>query len=693
MLREVDRAFYGNFRELRPVQETSIEPLLNEKNAVISSGTGSGKTEAVLAPLVSRFWKEAIRDNNLFLLYIAPTKALINDIEKRLILPLSRLHLTIGIRHGDRDDLKNAKNPHILITTPESLDVMLVRKEKKLKTIKAVIIDEVHLFYNTQRGLQLSILLQRLKKETGQSIQIAALSATIGNLQFIKEFLTGEDEEFEYLAFPAARTIDAQIRYIKDEEAFLMVMRKITVNRKILIFVDSRRKCEHIASILQQDNYLKDIIFTHYSSLSTEVRIDIEKRFSTSAVAVCIATSTLELGIDIGDIDLVILWGAPSGHASFLQRIGRGNRRTNKANVLCIVPWDTENVFIESMRFFNLYDRAVKGEMPMHEPYELFGAFGQQALSIIASDNGAFTRITDLYETMKHNKYLTRKSLEAVLSELENQGFLQKHGYKNQYGGEENLHKIKDLKMIYGNFPSGSQNTDLFHGSKRMGDIPSINLLRLHKSSLIRFSGRLWIIKTINRNGIHLEPCGITGEPAEEIRYGGTKMTLSPEEINSVWGSLFLENKPEQLFTSDLKKEIDIITEDVIKICRPNSIPYISNTYFTFAGYLVNNAICLYLSLDDCEINDISIKTYKNIDWSLIPDTIDNFENYFDMLFEESLLQSIYQKLLPLELQKKEYIQSWIKNSEINSILNRLKKSIPVKITAELAEYFYLSAE
>ena len=172
----VATAFYGRFHTLRAAQEAAIEPLVSGCNVVLSAGTGSGKTEAVVAPLMSRYWRHAAHTNALVLLYIAPTKALVNDLEKRLYPPLYSLGLRVGIRHGDRDDLSTGPTPQVLITTPESFDVLLFRKEPALQTIRAVVMDEIHLLYNTQRGLQLSILLQRLQERLGARFPANAIN-------------------------------------------------------------------------------------------------------------------------------------------------------------------------------------------------------------------------------------------------------------------------------------------------------------------------------------------------------------------------------------------------------------------------------------------------------------------------------------------------------------------------------------
>lgn len=128
----VASAFYGRFPQLRPAQSAAIGPLLSGKSILLSSATGSGKTEAVMAPILSRLWREMVANDRLSVLYIAPTKALVNDLEKRLSPPCDTLGLRVGVRHGDRDDVRGRRLPHILLTTPESLDVLLFRNDRAL---------------------------------------------------------------------------------------------------------------------------------------------------------------------------------------------------------------------------------------------------------------------------------------------------------------------------------------------------------------------------------------------------------------------------------------------------------------------------------------------------------------------------------------------------------------------------------
>jgi ATP-dependent helicase Lhr and Lhr-like helicase len=676
----VASAFYGRFNELREAQRAAIEPLLAGQNIVLTSGTGSGKTEAVMAPLVSKYYREAVRDDYLFLLYIAPTKALVNDLEKRLHPPLAALGLRVGVRHGDRDDLKSGPTPHVLITTPESLEVMLFRKDSALASIRAVVVDEVHLLYNTQRGLQLSVLLQRLRRILPHDLQCAALSATVGDLSHIRDFLLGVGASAELLAFSSARVIDAQIRHIERPNQFLSLVRKMAKGRptKLLVFANSRRECERLAGILQEDEVLRHSVFAHYSSLSPEMRLDTERKYAAMRTAICVATSTLELGIDIGDIDAVLLWDVPSGVDSFLQRIGRGNRRSNKTNVVCLVPDDNDSVPLNAIRFAALLDAASKGELPISEPYELFGAIGQQCLSIIASDDGRFTRIADLCDLFHHKPYLQREVVETILADLASNGFLQRHGYKNRYGADEEVHRLVDMKMIYGNFGIGSQTVDLFHGAKQLGEVPAINLLRLRGSVAVRFAGKNWRVKKVSREGIHLESCKGKTE-AIEFSYGGSGISSNPYITDSMWTFIHTDGAVRDQFSNALSETVRKFISSIRKACAHEEIPFFRTPegirYYTFGGYIVNRAIGLFSGKPGFKADDVSLIVPSPIEWSSIPGNPAGYEDYFHLLFEASAAQSIYQKQLTLELQKREYLQAWLKDTTIPPILARLRSA------------------
>ncbi len=687
--RQVASAFYGKFPALRPAQEAAIEPIVTGQNIILSSGTGSGKTEAVVAPLVNRYLKQAVQVDGPILLYIAPTKALVNDLEKRLLLPLDFLGLRVGVRHGDRDDLASGRHAHVLITTPESLDVLLFRKDVNLNSVQAVVIDEVHLLYNTQRGLQLSILLHRLEQRLDRRLQWAALSATIGQLSDVRDFLFGSEVEAVFLNYSVVRPIDAHLRHIAKEKEFLDLISKLTIGRltKLLVFANSRRECERLANILRHNVDLHSLIFAHYSSLSQEVRVETEQKFATAPTAICVATSTLELGIDIGDIDAVILWGTPHSVESFLQRIGRGNRRSNKTNVICLIPDDSKNIGLDAFRFLALIDTAQKGQLPIRSPYELFGGIGQQCCSFIASNDGRFTPVTDLCALFEHKFYIDRPLVEAILGELAAKGYLQPHGFKNQYGADDKLHSLADYRMIYGNFGTGSQTVEVYYRSKLLGAIPVVNLVKLRYGSLVRFVGKSWRVNKISLQGITLEPATQTRGNFVDFTYPGSWISSSDSFLTDrVWNIIHSEILPSNVLTSDLHGKLTQTQVCLQALCKIDQIPYSYSLqgvqYFTFAGYLVNKAIALITNQSEYTVDNISLLVTSPINWESIPINPEAYELIFPLLFEASSDQSVFQKLLPANLQMYEFVQDWLKDQTVPKILTRLSNATPVKVAS-----------
>jgi len=601
--------------------------------------------------------------------------------------------MRVGIRHGDRDDLTTGPIPHALITTPESLDVLLFRKDPALQSARVVVVDEVHLLYNTQRGLQLSVLLQRLRQRVTDKLQWAALSATIGNLSDVRDFLMGHDEDAVFLEYRAHRPIDAQIRHVPTEAAFLELVLKLVEGRptKLLVFANSRRESERLAVVLCRDDKLRHAIFAHHSSLSPEVRLDTELKFAACNTAICVATSTLELGIDIGDIDVVLLWGLPSGVESFLQRIGRGNRRANKTNVVCLVPDTSDSVVGDALQFSALVDSGRKCELPIRAPYELFGAVAQQCLSVIASDGGRFTRVRDLCQIVKHKPYLTREAVDTVLAQLATNGYLQRHGFKNQYGAEEALHQLVDYRMIYGNFAAGSQTVDVYHGSKRLGEVPAVNLLRIHGGAAVRFAGKRWQVQKATREKILLRPAR-SASAAVDFAYASGGTHTDAFIADRLWQLLHAKEFDDSLLTVSLRKAVVESRDRLLGCCTHTQIPYVRSSdgirYFTFAGYLVNKAMGLISTKPGFQADDLWLLVSSPIDWSAIPTDPAAYDSVFHLLFEPSSEQSIYQQQLPPAMAQQEYLQDWLRDETIPRVLDRLAHSTTVEVKAAVMEPF-----
>ena len=292
------------------------------KNAVGVSPAASGKTEAALAPIVERVL--TIGEKPLSILYVAPTRALINDIEKRIREPLASVGLSLSVRTGDRPELRAANPENVLLTTPESLDSLLCRYPRIWKDTRAVILDEIHLLDNTYRGDQLRILLRRLEKwHTEKPIQYCALSATISQ----PENLAGRYFESATVVRAGTKRVIC-VHLFPDMESVIQFLRQNEYH-KALIFCNSRKNVEELALSLKSF-WPQDRILVHHGSLSRKERESAEAAMRTWQWGLCVCTMTMELGIDVPDIDAVVLYGPPPSPSAFLQRVGRGRRKRDE---------------------------------------------------------------------------------------------------------------------------------------------------------------------------------------------------------------------------------------------------------------------------------------------------------------------------------------------------------------------------
>ncbi len=320
------------FRQLRPVQEQSIDAILDGKNCVVLAPTAGGKTEAAFFPILSAMdagdWKP------VSVLYLSPIRALLNNQEPRI----SRYAETIGRRvfkwHGDTTPGPRKaflKDPtDILLTTPESLEAMLmspnVSAARLFAGLRAVIIDEIHAFAGEDRGSHLASVLERLSRFGGSDVQRIGLSATVGNPEEILRWVQGRSTRPAIVVDPkgAKAQPDLKLDYVANLENAARVIAKLHPGKKRLVFVDSRRGAEEVANQLRQ---LEVETYITHASLAQSERRDAETAFAERQNCVIVSTSVLELGIDVGDLDHVIQIDCPSRVASFLQRMGRTGRR------------------------------------------------------------------------------------------------------------------------------------------------------------------------------------------------------------------------------------------------------------------------------------------------------------------------------------------------------------------------------
>lgn len=344
---------------------------------IIASPTASGKTEAVIAPIVELILKKPT--DELSVLYVVPTRALCNDLYFRLHDCLQEVDIDVSLQTGDKHGFNPDNPPDVLITTPESLDSLICRHCVALSNVRFVILDEIHLLDNTYRGDQLRIIIQRLIRITEQMPNFYALSATLQNpLEIASRYFTG--------AQVVISTGSREIKYKIFNEINEAINASLSNGmKKILIFCNYRADVEELSEECSKIYPAKRIV-VHHGKLDKKVREEAESFMKDSPSGICVATMTLEIGIDIGDIDVVMLYGVPWSVSSLLQRVGRGNRRKNEIMAYGICKDEKEQSYFEEM-----FDLANKGQIEITEYKFDFSVIIQQIFScLFAKSNGIY---------------------------------------------------------------------------------------------------------------------------------------------------------------------------------------------------------------------------------------------------------------------------------------------------------------
>ena len=320
---------------LRPVQEQAGEALLGGRNAVILAPTAGGKTEAAMFPTLSMMVED--QPDGVGVLYIAPIKALLNNQAERLGLYTEMVGLRRFVWHGDvtsHERKRFLKDPtELLMTTPESLEVMLISRNVDEAAVfgdlRAVVIDEIHAIAGTDRGAHLMSVLERIARLSRHDVQRVGLSATVGNPAVILDWLTGSSGREGVVVDPPKKPARKRLLVVHrpDLPALARDAAKVAKGHKSLFFCQSRSTTEAVAETMR---LARTKVFVHHSAVSKEERLLAEENFYRGADACIVCTSTLELGIDVGDLDAVLQAEAPDTVSSFMQRMGRTGRRAGQ---------------------------------------------------------------------------------------------------------------------------------------------------------------------------------------------------------------------------------------------------------------------------------------------------------------------------------------------------------------------------
>lgn len=466
------------------------------ENVLVVAGTAQGKTEAAVVPIAARLLDGG---RQLACCYLAPTRALLNDVYGRLEAPLGALRLRAMVRHGDRPADPRDPDIDLLFTTPESRDILLGQRAVALRRVRIVVVDEVHQLYGTPRGAHVASLLERLKyvidRDKREPLQRIALSATVGAPGEMAAWLAGSDGQVEVISAPTSRTIDAQLGWcVSDHDVAQWVAN--AGHRKTLVFTNSRARCEELAACLTDLSSAE--VLVHYSDLDAAEREYVENRFRGADSGICVATGTLELGIDIGSIDAVALADPPFAVQSFLQRLGRAARRHTTVPVLLAAG--SEATLAHQLALLSLAQRGAIED----EPYpEWFSVLAQQVLSLVAANSRLriFERVP--IEIFDCWPWFGGAEAQQLLDGLSAAEFLTREESIQSYRQGRNLALALDGMGVSTNIAGVPGGLGLYRGQRRIG---SVDLTGVSEGDVLRYAGRYWRVLGISPTGATVEP-------------------------------------------------------------------------------------------------------------------------------------------------------------------------------------------
>lgn len=506
-------------RGMRKPTEVQKEayPLIREgKNVLIVAPTGSGKTEAALIPVLAEMVEKGAEPTNL--LYITPLRALNRDLLIRIKWWGEKLGFKVDVRHGDTTKYARSKQakepPHILITTPESLQAILPAKRmgKHVENVRFVIIDEIHELAAEKRGYQLSIALERLQRKTGKEFQRIGISATVGSPKTVAEFLGGWGRKVEIIdvstkkeyrvrvSFPRADDGEGNFDMPPEVYARVKKLREIIESHKqVITFVNTRTMAEQLSLYFSA---LHDKTDVHHSSLSRDVRLCVEKTFKEGEVEHLIATSSMELGIDVGEVDAVVQYGSPKQVSRLIQRIGRSGHRWDLPSIGYIVALDPVD-FVEAAVIAKLAGKRLLE--PTHQEEKPYDVLAHQVAGVLM-DWGeiGFEELYNIVSKAQPFKTLSREELWDVVKQLEGERYLRIR--------DDKITRARDTwRYYYGNL-------SMIPDDEKLSVVDTISGKRvavldedfvagyLTNGTVFVVKGRPWRVIAIENDTVYVEP-------------------------------------------------------------------------------------------------------------------------------------------------------------------------------------------
>ena len=542
------------WRELRPFQEDVIPRVLSGNHQIILAPTAGGKTEASIFPTLSRMLSEDWR--GLSVLYLCPIKALLNNLNTRLGRYFQLLGRESAMWHGDVGQGERKRilreKPDCLLTTPESLEVMLVSqrvdKSELFADLRVVIVDEIHAFAGDDRGWHLLSVLERASRFAGRELQRIGLSATVGNPEELGDWLAGNSalEKQLYVPEPTRENPpDVQVDYVGSLPNAALVISRLHRGEKRLVFVDSRSKAEKLGKDLRD----RDVTtFVTHSSLSQDQRKTAEEAFASRSDCVIVATSVLELGVDVGDLDRVIQLDSPGSVSSFLQRMGRSGRREG-TNRNCLFLATNEESLVRATAMLDLWqsgyvEPAIPPALPCHILAQQLMALALQQRGIGRSQWFSWVSGVQGFSGMEP------EIVDSLVHHMLDEGILTETDGLIWFGREgEDEYGRRNFMNLFSVFMTPPLFT-ILHGRMEVGFVDQMSFMARKKDgepNVLLLGGRAWKVTHIdwNRKRAYVEPTTAGGN----VRWMGggqatsfqmaqsTKKVLANDDDREYWSA------------------------------------------------------------------------------------------------------------------------------------------------------------
>ncbi len=674
LLLEAARAafLYRHYEQLTQIQTEAIPTIYEGVDSILISSTASGKTEAALIPVSSRLLNSK---GAHICVYIAPTRALLNDLERRLSVPFHRLSLSLGIRHGDKSMVSDTENLAILLTTPESLDVLLCNGQINLSRVKYIICDELHQIFGTPRGLQLLCLLRRMENSREDRPQRIALSATLGNPDVVQQWFQNKSKPVQVIRSDGHRGLEAEFYWLDRRTTLRQIIRGLDV-KKALVFCNARRTCEEVFLELSQLPPFE--IFVHYSDLDRRQREYVEERFKSSEFATCVSTTTLELGIDIGSIEAVVLYDPSPSVTSFVQRVGRGGRRAGSAHAVLIARRD-----IDLLQHCAIASLADEDRLEDLEPGEFFSVIVQQIFSLVAAKSRHRIHEDELTELFKDFSWCRETDIESILDRLLKGEYLLYEPQWSSYEMGPVLRQLYNERLIYSNIVDVSRGIPLIYGNRRIG-VVTLGPAARQIGAVIVFAGRYWEVIGISNEGLVVrlsKPVPSPIRPSWRGRRGLYLTNLVAQRMKQLLSGMKLPAN----FKFDPNSRIHLerlktrIPRNAAKGCilMENTTP--QYTYYTFAGTVENLIMQTLLRSSgiNCEVvpraEGLALRAWEPLDFRTLPveeEEVRTILNHnWERLTQVAITGSFF-NILPGNLKRREILSQVDYGSILERVLN-----------------------